>query len=237
MRKCPGFRKALTEPDPTPAEYERMEAAREAKWRHDEKRRRESHLNQFLEFRGVRYAGCRLKNFQITNEKQRVVVEHLSGFAENMASEVKQGNGVILFGPSGSGKDHLLIGLTRVAILQHGFSIAWRSGMELYSEFREAISRDKPERHIIGDLSQVDILVLSDPIPPVGELTEYQMSTLFRIIDARYSACRPTWLSMNVANSEEADRRLGAPSVDRLRDNGLALFCDWASYRKRKVLR
>ena len=236
LKHCPNIRKEFAEPEPTPEELERMEAEREVRWRREEKRRREAQLDQFLEARGIRYKECSLSSFQIANEKQWEVVERLSGLAEDMAAEVKQGNGVILFGPSGTGKDHLLVGLARVAILQHGFSIAWKSGMELYAEFREAITRASPERYIIADLARVDILILSDPIPPAGDLTDYQMMTLFRIIDARYSACMPTWLSMNVANSKEADRRLGAPSVDRLRDNSLALFCDWPSHRKRKAV-
>ena len=75
------------------------------------------------------------------------------------------------------------------------------------------------------------MLVLSDPVPPKGELSDYSESILYRIVDARYITMKPTWTTMNVASGEEADRRLGAPIVDRLRHGALCLSCDWPSFR------
>ncbi len=76
------------------------------------------------------------------------------------------------------------------------------------------------------------MLVLDDVLPPNGVLTEYQASTLHRLIDARYRRCRPTWVTMNAADGAEAERGMGPQVVDRLRHGALALFCSWPSYRK-----
>jgi hypothetical protein len=36
---------------------------------------------------------------------------------------------------------------------------------------------------------------------------------------------------MNVKDSNDASKRIGAAIVDRLKDDSLALFCNWPSYR------
>jgi hypothetical protein len=51
-------------------------------------------------------------------------------------------------------------------------------------------------------------------------------------VDYRYSHRKPIWLTLNVADGAEAELRMGAQTVDRLRDGALVLFCNWPSYRK-----
>ena len=149
-----------------------------------------------------------------------------------MRTATDAGDGVVLFGPMGTGKDHLLVALARVAILNHGYSVRWISGMQLYADFRQAIRDNASEQIIVQRATNPDILILSDPQLPRGELSDYQASMLFWIVDARYSMRRPTWVSLNVADGTEAERRIGAATVDRLRDGAVTVACDWPSYRK-----
>ncbi len=37
---------------------------------------------------------------------------------------------------------------------------------------------------------------------------------------------------MNVSSGEEAEKRIGAQIVDRLRDGALSIVCNWPSHRK-----
>jgi hypothetical protein len=52
------------------------------------------------------------------------------------------------------------------------------------------------------------------------------------LIDDRYNDCKPTLVTMNVADGKEADTKLGSPILDRLRHGAITIKCEWPSYRK-----
>lgn len=220
--------KVSTQVQPTPkAHSDPVEKARQEGW---------EKWVRLRERLGKRYAECKLSNFQLSEdvkdrERQVKVVDALRSYAEQMPKHLGSGKGIVLYGPAGTGKDHLL-----AAMMQHAcwmnFGVAWRNGMDLYAERRDAISSEKLERELIQDLAQPDVLSISDPIPPTGTLTEGQMEFLFRIVDARYRQCKPIWVTANFAEGKEAESRIGKQVVDRLRDGALALHCNWPSFRK-----
>jgi DNA replication protein DnaC len=55
---------------------------------------------------------------------------------------------------------------------------------------------------------------------------------LYRAVEARYAAGKPTIVTVNVANDGEADLRLGAPTWDRLCHGAGKIKCEWPSYRQ-----
>ena len=162
------------------------------------------------------------------------MVESLKAYADEIPRRVSAGQNVVLFGPPGTGKDHLLTALAWSVIVRFGGHVQWTDGTAFYREARDSFDSNESEGAFVERYSQAKILYLSDPLPPTGNLTQFQAATLFSVIDRRYRDKRPTWLSMNVQDSAEAERRLGAAIADRLRENTLALRCEWPSYRKRK---
>ena len=220
----------------TPAQKAAAIEAREKEAARQVAAGRQDTLDEFLRQVGRRYADCRLENYNIQNPGQQEVVDQVLAYASNMPVEAKAGNGLVLYGPSGTGKDHLLTGLARVATEQYGVSVTWANGLALFSELRDRIGADQPEREFRRRFTKPRILYLSDPAPPGGALTEYQQAMLFQILDSRYREAKPPWVTMNVAGGKEADDRLGAPLVDRLRDGALVLHCNWPSYRKAKEI-
>jgi DNA replication protein DnaC len=162
-------------------------------------------------------------------------VDALRQYGDNIEDEVAQGNGIVLFGPSGGGKDHLLIGLARAAIKAR-LKVDWDNGQDLYGRFRDAMGSNEPEFVMVREYTAPDVLILSDPLPPQGSLTDFQSATLFRILDARYRICRPTWVTLNVASGAEAESRMGVSLVDRLRHGSLCVWCNWPSYRKPRTI-
>lgn len=184
---------------------------------------------------GSRYAGCTLDGFIFSGEsadrqKQERVVAQLTAYRDTFQKRVTEGSGVFLFGPAGCGKDHLLAALMLDAV-RVGYSVKWFNGMDVYGEFRDRMDSETSEKRMIGNMAKPDILALSDPIPPKGDVTDFQRSQLFRVIDRRYRDCKPTWITANVSSREEADQRFGVQLVDRLTDGALCLPCNWPSYR------
>lgn len=185
---------------------------------------------------GPRYAGCRITTFDVSDSDERIrklktaVRESVSTWARDVEANVASGRGVFLFGPSGTGKDHLAVGLLyRVVGCNHVG--AWVDGPSLFAEMRDRIDNGRPERAIVADLVAPAVLVVSDIVPQVGALSPYQASVLFQIVDGRYRQHRPTIVTANVASGTEAENRLTPAIVDRLRDGALACFCNWPSYR------
>jgi DNA replication protein DnaC len=181
-----------------------------------------------------RYRDCTLENYMIDDETphaaaQRTVLAEIRRYAGDIDNRVSAGQGLLLFGPSGTGKDHLLTGLARVAVAKE-LSIKWINGSTLYRTMRDGMGED--EEKLVNRYVYPKILYLSDPIPPVGSLTPFQASTLFGIIDGRYQDKKATWATMNVGDGQEASQRLGSPIADRLRDGAVSLHCSWPSYRK-----
>lgn len=184
---------------------------------------------------GKRYAKCRVSNFQLSEDpavaaRQQGVIDALRAYGNEIEQNIKAGRGIVLDGQPGTGKDHLLVGLMYAAV-GAGFAVAWRNGMDLFGQLRDAITNGTEERRILSELVKPDVLVLSDPVPPWGDLTQYQGSFLFRLVDARYRNLRPTWVTTNSPGGDDAKQRMGPQVVDRLRDGALCLGCSWPSYR------
>jgi DNA replication protein DnaC len=81
-------------------------------------------------------------------------------------------------------------------------------------------------------MTRPNVLAISDPTPPLGELSDYQRSMLFRVVDRRYRDLRPTWVTINAADSAEAERKIAPNIIDRLAHGALVLRCNWPSYRR-----
>lgn len=194
--------------------------------------REPSPLERFLAQLGPRHVDATLENFDPPNDWATLALKAIREYAANLRERIEQGQGVVLYGPAGTGKDHLLVALGKLAAAS-GLGIKRVCGPELFRLMRDAMSAGE-ESAKIDSLKHWPILILSDPLPPVGSLTPYQASILYELIDWRWTRQRVTWASLNVASSQEADERLGATIVDRLQDRALVIACDWPSHRKAK---
>lgn len=223
-----------TKPPLTEEQAAQLEAAREREIEQRTKWERHNRWQDLIGKRGDRYAKCNLTEYEIYDEaRQRSAVNRIRDYCENVLGTDTEGRGLVLYGPAGTGKDHLMVAALRYAVFRHGLDPKWVNGVELYGAMRDAISDDRDESSILAPFIRADILAISDPLPPFGTLTEFQASTLFRIIDARYSRCLPTWATINVKDGKEGAERMGSQITDRLRHGAVAIDCNWPSYRAR----
>lgn len=225
------------EPPPLPAAVSDQEADEfdkrlAAEALNQQRSERHARWRELIRKRGDRYATCSLNNFEAKTRDQQTALEDVRNYAANMPDRLKDGGGIVLWGPPGTGKDHLLAALAKVAIRDRGWTVSWENGADLFGEIRDRMDGADTEASLIRRMIAPSALWLSDPLPPFGNLTDFQASMLFRIIDARYSRSKPTWVTMNVASAEEAVKRMGPQVVDRLRHGTLTVFCNWPSYRR-----
>lgn len=180
---------------------------------------------------GYRYGHCKFETFKILHRSQEAVLNALREYAELIEDRRDTATGVVLYGPCGTGKDHLAFGIARAVIAAY-MSVVWLNGQDWYGKIRDAMDDETPEASLINRIARPDFAFISDPLPPIGNLSQHQATMLYRAIEARYAARRPTIVTVNVASDEEADSRLGVPTWDRLCHDAWKIKCSWPSYRK-----
>lgn len=196
---------------------------------------RDKELRQLGMKLGFRYAKATLSNFVRYDKRISPVVERLTDLAMRMQDVLADGGGLVLYGPPGTGKDHLLAALLKIAIAKWRLSVEWRDGVGLHAEFRRVMDSDREtESGLLRRLTNVHILAISDPVPPAGELSNYQLSTLRDVIDRRYRQGKTFWMTTNLAQRERAEELLTDPIMQRIRERSGQIECNWPSWRERQ---
>lgn len=186
---------------------------------------------------GHRYAKARLSTFEVYEpDKQKPVLDRLTEFAERMPELLADGGGLMLFGNPGTGKDHLCAALLKIAVGRHNLSAKWFDANDLFDRILFAIKTYDATvlKCLLADLREPQILAISDPQPPRGDLSDAQVRRLRDVIDARYRKGVSTWITTNLDTKAQAEAMLTEPVLDRLKDTGGQVFCDWTSYRQRR---
>lgn len=173
-------------------------------------------------------------SFQADKPAQKAAVKTVKAFAENAKAFAALGRCLILYGTVGTGKDHLLAACMYAAAAQ-GLTCRRVNGQDLYSGIRDTMDqKGSSEAAFLEKWAEPEILGLSDPVPPVGELSPWRKELLYRLINRRYEFLRPTLFTINVNSPEEADQKLGQQVWDRVQHNGVIVPCLWPSYREMK---
>lgn len=219
----PNLRNFTPEAEGLAAEREALAADRAEQRRKADQRGR---LADLLYAAGARYRDCTLDSFRCSQPAQGAVVGAVRDYIDGDGRD-----GLVLYGPVGTGKDHLAFAVCRAAI-EAGKTVRWINGQSWFGIIRDAMDTDRSEASLIASLTSCDVLCLSDPLPPFGVLTQFQATMLYRLVDARYSRQRPTICTVNVSSDSEADERMGAATWDRLCHGAYKLCCDWPSHRK-----
>ncbi|MGQ0633095.1 MAG: ATP-binding protein [Planctomycetaceae bacterium] len=197
------------------------------------------HWSAVLRKLGRRYENATVENFEFYGEpeemgRQHAVVDAVQTYRQTIAAHVRAGRGIIFFGPSGTGKDHLAAALLR-EVCREGLTADAVYGMDLFGKMRDRMGGEESEGDLLLEVAQPDVLLLSDPLPPWGRLTDFQAQFMLRILHRRNAEMKATLVTVNVASRAELEDRLGTAAVDRLAQGALKLFCNWSSFRGREA--
>jgi DNA replication protein DnaC len=179
---------------------------------------------------GERYKDCRLSTFKVTTDYQRKVIEAIREYGHSIDERLQDREGMVLYGPVGTGKDHLAYALA-VQCVVSGKTVGWVNGQNWFGSIRDAMDSHRSEASIIREIAKPDVAFISDPLPPVGDLSQHQSTMFYRAIESRYAEGKITITTVNVADDSEGDRRMGAATWDRLCHNAWKIHCRWKSYR------
>lgn len=220
------------------------DAERQARREEEEQQRRQRDMRSaWTAFSGPRYETCSFETFEIKNDAQAEAVATCRRYVDELISGAT--GGLILFGPTGTGKDHLAMAICRSLMKTCWWPwgaasefISWNSrrfarttGPVMFSVVRDAMQHGQ-EREIILSFTAPNLLALSDPTGPAGtRLTDFQVQTLFAVADGRYAQRRPTILTVNVRDRASLEQMLTNPISERFLDGATCVPCDWPSWR------
>jgi DNA replication protein DnaC len=212
------------------ADAPRREAAR-LKWEAECKERdRQQRIYDLAQQLGQRYGPERssLDKYVVQEgcERQRAVFERIKAISESPVP----GKSVILFGTTGTGKDHLMAAAL-YGYVSAGLSAQWMNGVEVFGMLRDQIDSGVVESHVFSKLASLDVFAMSDPIPVGGKMTEWNVNQLGRLIDLRYRAMKGTWMTMNARDAADAQSKLTPPIWRRLTESAEVLECKWPAWR------
>jgi len=119
-----------------------------------------------------------------------------SQWVEGFGPEIEN-RGIVLHGPVGRGKTHLMVALLRELIFGHGVEVRFIEFSRLLSMLKEGYSSGRSDAGILGELAQVPVLAIDEL--GKGRLTEWELAVIDEVICRRYNAMGCTISTTNYA--------------------------------------
>lgn len=179
-----------------------------------------------------RFVGKSFDGYRAETPKQQKNLKVCSDYADNFLDHYKAGRCLLMFGKPGTGKTHLAASIANQIINTTTASAVYRTIGGILVSIKATYDKfsEKSEGEVMAGLTDPHLLIIDE----IGATkpSEFELATLFTIINSRYEQQKPTIIVTNLM-PEELPAAMGERCVDRLREGGgIALIFDWESARK-----
>lgn len=179
-----------------------------------------------------RYLEKTIDSFVADTDLKAKVLAGCKEYSENFKAHYDAGRCLIMMGKPGTGKTHLAVGIVHHVITNTKATAVYGTVSSIIQDVKGSFDRDSEytEKQAYDRYKTPNLLVIDEA--GATKATEFELSCLFNIINARYENTTPTIVVSNLTASE-LPNALGERAVDRLREGGgIALVFNWGSERK-----
>lgn len=238
------------------AAHEKELAEREARKRAEHEAAAERHMRQRVaqifsdSGVGARFRRRTFDTYRVTEENERahrVCVQYAETFRDKLPQHNADPgrNGLFITGPKGTGKTHLAAAIAN-QLMEAGTAVICMTMMDLLERIKQTYEQkrqyggDTSEANVLGAYKSVPLLIIDD----MGKepATEWAVSKIYAIINARYEAFMPTIITTNYTDSElvrrltpkeTGDSTTADATIDRLREMCAAIVTSGDSWRSK----
>lgn len=237
------------------AAYEREKAEKEAREKAEKARadaeRMRARVKRLIGDSGMnaRFQRRTFETFQITPENTaaaRACKAYADAFREKLpqVNPDPGRNGLFITGPKGTGKTHLVAAIAN-QLIQNGTPVICMTMIDLLDRIKRTYQNarqygEDSEGDILNTYKDVPLLIIDD----IGKepATEWAVSKIYAIINARYEAYMPTIITTNYTDQDlvrrltpkdTGDAMTADATVDRLREMCSAIVTRGASWRSK----
>lgn len=180
-----------------------------------------------------RFTKRSLDNYVAESEGQKRALSFCRHYVKTFDAIREAGRCMVLIGKPGTGKTHLGVAIANELLHTTSHSAVYRTVGAILQSIRATYDRsnDRSEADILSSLIGPDLLVLDEIGVSKEQPSDFELTTLFAIINGRYEQELPTIVISNLAG-DELSKAMGERCVDRLREGNLIVVpFDWESQR------
>ena len=163
---------------------------------------------------GVRYQKATLKSFEATTAEQQAARTVATDFTL-MYPTVR--GGLIFWGPVGTGKTHLVVGIFRELTLRKGVACRFVDYGNLLNDLKRSYSSHQGDAAVMLPLVDVELLVIDEL--GKGRGTDWEETVLDDLISRRYNAGRVTLCTTNFEPRSAREERAAVNPAYQIRRN------------------
>lgn len=219
-----------------------QERIKQEKAKQEERRLHIAKIKAFMDDcgMGARFRDRTFSKFIYDTPERKRCYELAWNYAQDFEEHRKHGRGLYFEGTNGTGKTHLAAAITLSLISKH-IPVIFKTCEEMLADVKKAFeNKDKRDQEVIDIYKKVDLLVIDD----LGkeQCTDWSMSVLYQIVNARYENKKPIIITTNYNDNglmkaltpKGSDDTKIRAIISRLYETSMIITMAWEDIRRKQ---